>query len=140
MGPVDVDHVERDGDARDPLGLGDELLGKHGWRNHIEGVDGLDGNRPLPAEPTRGKELLPLVRARGVAGALGQRFDELAASREVPVDGRAGYPGRAGNVGERGGRGLAEQTACRVEYPLTVAARVGAAAGAFVGQRSDAGL
>jgi hypothetical protein len=70
VGPVDVDHVERDGDLCDPLGLGDQLLGKHGSGHDVEGVDRLDRNRLLPAESTRGEKLVMRVRGLGVAGSL----------------------------------------------------------------------
>ena len=88
---VDVEHVEAERHAGEPLGLGDELLGQHRRGDDVEDVDPLQRHGPLAAELTRGQRRVG-VRRRS-------RRRRLRGSRRAGCRGR-GSGGR-GSSGRR---------------------------------------
>jgi hypothetical protein len=50
MGAVDIDYVQRHRNLSDALRLGHQLLGQHGRWHGVEDMDGIEADRPLPAE------------------------------------------------------------------------------------------
>jgi hypothetical protein len=104
MGAVDVDDVEGEGDAGDPLGLGDELLGKQRRGNGVQNLDGIERDRLLAAELSRRQQLLDFL-GRG-ARALADLLDQAIPVDEVAIDGRAGHASGGGDFAERRARRL----------------------------------
>jgi hypothetical protein len=122
MRAVDVHDVQSQRSLRQPLGLGDELLGQDGGCDEVEDVDRIEWDRLLAPEGAGTQE------AAGVHGSR-SRFlpglsDEIVAMGEVPVDRRTRHSRSRGDVLQRGRRRLGEEPPGSLQDPLSIAPRV----------------
>ena len=122
---VDVDDVQRDGDARGAAGLGHELIGDEVGRHLVENVGDLERERlgaPEAAGRLIGKRR-PAARdgccagaASRSAGLLGEGGGQRLARREMAIERRASDAGGRGDLGHRraaiAGQGSAPRPGC----------------------------
>ena len=120
MRSVDVEHVQSDGNLGDALSLRDQLLGQSRRRHHVEHVDGVERDRPLPAKPA-GRDRAVMRLGIRLARTIPQGGDQCVAVGEPPVQRGACDAGRRGDVGEARRGGSLKDALGRVENPLAVA-------------------
>jgi hypothetical protein len=128
---IDIDDVERQRDAGEPLRLGDQLLGQKGRRHRVENMDRVKRDRPRAPQPAR-RERLRAGAGRGFRLRC-ERCLQCSAVVKVTMERRARDAGGGSDVGEARRCRLCEKPRCRFDNALVISLGVSSTLAHFGG-------
>ena len=97
VGPVDVEHIERDRNLGDALCLGYQLLGQDRGRHDVEHMDGVEDDRTAAPKTAGGQMSLGTSQIE-VVGSVVERGQKLVSIGKAPVKRGARNAGSGGDV------------------------------------------
>ena len=94
MGSIDVEDVQRYRHLGNALRFGDQLLGKHGGRHHVEDLDRVEADRSLATEAPRRKRMLGPLQT-GVVRSVAEGGEQVVTVGEAAMQVERATPAAA---------------------------------------------